>query len=225
VSPDLPTDELWVLVHPTDAPPEGPGVVRLDGRGAEIARLPLPAELTSPHGLAYDGDSLWLTGFTEERGGIYELNPVTGFVRSALDAEPSKGIAVDGDGLWVHDATNLIRIDHSGAVTQKRQGRTNIQDVAFDGTDVLYLTNREMGMVTRVSPANQATTLANPVTRGGVSDAFAIWDGALWVVDHALGDEEVPTGTTVLREVDPHTGLLLSSAVLRVEGWVTAIAR
>src|SRR5687767_7947849 len=57
----LPPDGLWALVHPTDAPPEGPGIVHVDAAGAELARLPLPEGVTSPHGLAYDGVSLWMT--------------------------------------------------------------------------------------------------------------------------------------------------------------------
>jgi hypothetical protein len=49
-------------------------------------------------------------------------------------------------------------------------------------------------------------------------------DGDLLVADHALDDESVPYLTPVVRRCDPLTGEILSTSLLAVEGWVTAIA-
>lgn len=221
----IPAVGLWVLVHPTDAPSQGPGIVHIDNDGVELARLPLPDGVSSPHGLAFDGASLWLTDAAE--GGLYEIDPASGDELSFLPIAPSQGVAVDGDAFWIHDG-DFIRIDATGAETERRRGSTVVQDLAFDGTDVLFLTNGDRDTVTRVAPDDTQTDLPNAVTRSNTGYAMMLDDGMLYVADYALYDEGLPYvdsySTAVLRTVDPWTGEILGTALLPVEGWITAIA-
>jgi hypothetical protein len=222
-SEPLPEDGLWLLVHPTDAPPAGPGIVHIDGAGVELARLPLPAGVTSPHGLAYDGSSLWLTEFADP-GRLFQLDPVTGDVISMLDGVRSGGVALDGDGFWVDMADGIVRIDAAGVETQRLRRIPAATDLAFDGTDVLVLANGSPDSVTRLAPDGTATVLPHPATRGNEGYAMALRDDVLLVVDHAQFDEGMPYRTPVLRTLDPLTGEMLGTAELPVEGWITAIA-
>jgi hypothetical protein len=218
----VPEGDLFVLVHPSDAPPPGPGIVVIGPDGVETARLPLPDGVESPHGLAYDGTSLWLSEYGDG-GGIFELDPSTGDVRSVIPGIRSEGIAVDGDGLWIADG-GLVRLARDGTETARRRGPATIQDLAYDDGDVLVLTNGDTDTVTRVAPDGSRRQLEHAVTRDNRGYAMALRGGELLVADLALEDEEVPAGTRVVRHVDPLTGELWSTAPLRVEGWVTALA-
>jgi hypothetical protein len=217
----LPYEGLWLVVHPSDAP-GGPGIVHIDGSGNELARLPLPAGCTSPHGLAYDGVSLWLTDMAI--GGLHQIDPTTGAELSVLPWTGSEGVALDGaGGFWLW-AEEFVHIDASGAELERRGLAGTVQDVAFDGTDVLYLTNGYPDTVTRIAPDGTELQLAQPVTRGDVGYAMMLYGPALYTVDQSQPDEPLPYGTQVLRTVDPWSGQILATSVLPVEGWITAIA-
>ena len=217
--------DLWVLVHPTDAPPEGPGVVQLDEDGVEVARLPLPDGVTSPHGLAFDGTSVWLSDLGADPPSNLRAGP-TGRDRSKRPGRMGdRGIALDGDGFWVGGGGPVVRIDRFGVETDRLPGVSTVQDLAFDGTNVLILTNGDTDFVTRVEPDGTHNVLPNPVTRDNTGYAMVWMDGELLVADTTIEEDgPVPYATRVLRHVDPVSGQILATSELPVEGWVTALA-
>lgn len=214
--------ELWVLIHPTDAPAAGPGIVALDASGVEIARLPLPPGVTSPHGLTFDGSSLWMSDYGDDRGPIYELDPTDGAVLSVIEGWRTEGIALDGDGFWVGGG-EVSRIDRSGVETDRRPGLSTVQDVAFDGVDVYLLTNGGQDFVTRIAPDGTHHELPNAVTRDNTGYAMVWADGELLVADTETSEDD-PYGIRVIRHVDPTSGAIVATSDLPVEGWVTALA-
>lgn len=211
---------LWLLVHPSEAPLLGPGIVEIDEDGVELRRLPLPPDVTSPHGLAWDGSVLWMSDLGT--AGLYALDPDTGAVLSFLPGIATEGVAVDGDGLWV-EGDGVYRIDHTGQRTDQRPSPSVIQDVAYDGVAVITLTNGSPDYATRISPTGAQTQLRHAVTEGNTGYAMTAWQGELVLVDH-LWDEQDEEYDTVLRHVNPYTGALLSYEPLPVEGWITALA-
>lgn len=211
---------LWLLIHPTDAPSRGPGIVEVDEDGVELSRLPLPPDATSPHGLAWDGSMLWMSDLGTD--GLYALDPDTGAVISFLPGISTQGVAVDGDGLWVA-GDGVYRVDHTGLRTDERPSPPVVQDVAYDGVAVITLTNGATDYATRISPTGEQTKLREPVTEGNTGSAMTAWHSELVLVDQ-LWDEQDHEYDTVLRHVNPFTGALLSYEPLPVEGEITALA-
>jgi hypothetical protein len=216
--------ELWVLVHPSEAPAAGPGIVHLDGDGVELGRLPIPPGLSSPHALTHDGASLWVSGYSGgEEQGILQVDPSTGAVGATIPIPiPTEGIAADGDGFWMAGSA-LTRVDATGAITDRRPGAGTIQDLAFDGTDLWFLVNGSPDSVSRVDPLGRPRVVADPVSDDSRSYGMTWYEGELLVIDTAFEDPAFPDGTALLRHVDPYTGERIGTSELPLEGWLTAL--
>ncbi len=107
--------------------------------GSVVASFPPPFE-GHPHGLAWDGSSLWIG---EEDGNIYKVDPTTGTavltlsVSSECCGDP-RGLAWDGQNLWAgFQRTGVIRSYDvaTGAVISETASPSSgfQQGVAWDG--------------------------------------------------------------------------------------------
>jgi hypothetical protein len=210
---------VWALVHPTDAP-LGPGLFLLDeGRGVIVRRLPLPGAATSPHGLAWDGRSLWLSDVGDlARPTIYEISPDDGSVRSSFVGPATEGLAWDPATrmFWASTTsaiTRLVRFDRSGEVFETREtSEATIQDLVSARGSLYYLVNDDLDRIVRLDlEGHRSVELARHVDPSPYSLGF---DGES-IASAAWGR---------IRRYDPSTGALSSDREFLVAGWITAIA-
>lgn len=208
---------VWVLVHPSDAP-MGPGLFLYDeDRGAVVSRVPLPAGVESPHGLTWDGRSLWLSDVgVPGRPTIYELSPDDGRVLSRIVGHFTEGLASDGDSLWCASAepvTSLLQLAHDGSLLGSVGVReVVIQDLVFADGALHYVVNDDPDRIMRVDPSGGAPTeLARDFHEAPYSLGF---DGAHLVV----------AVDRTLYRFDPRTGAAAGTRPIDVGGWITAIA-
>lgn len=221
VSGDAPVvrraSRLWVLVHPSDAP-MGPGLFLYDeARNAIVSRLPLPPGVESPHGLTWDGGSLWLSDVgVPERPTIYELSPDDGRVLSRIVGHFTEGLAAEGESLWCASAepvTSLLELAHDGGVLGSvGVSEIVIQDLVFADGALYYLVNDGLDRIVRIDPRGGAAT---EVARGFHEAPYSLgFDGTHLVV----------AADRTLYRFDPRTGAAAGVGPIDVGGWITAIA-
>lgn len=224
---------VWVLVHPTDAPPSGPGLILFDEVSQSIVRrLPLPDPDASVHGLAWDGRSLWLSSMGSvaigpDRGaGLYQLDPADGRVIQRFDRIRAEGVAADGDTIWYAGARpdeagpTLVHLAQSGLqlsfVPIPEPGL--VQDLAIADGVLYYLANDDQDRIMRIDPSTGvATRVASAVFEAPYALAFDGTHLAVPLVNRFSSEPRI-------RRFDPATGALVRESPFRVEGWVTAIA-
>ena len=213
--------ELWVIDHPSYS--ATPGIVHLDGSGVEIGRVPIPPAITSPHALSHDGTNLWVSGYgPDDDGAIYAVDPVTGAVGTKVPIfGGTEGVAASGGELWFAGRPPS-RVALDGTVTDTRPGG-QMQDLAFDGTDLWYLVNGTYDHVTRVEPSGRRTEISAVVSDDSTSYGMTWYDGVLLVTDTAFEHDSFPDGTRLLQHVDPYTGERLGTSELPIGGWITAL--
>ncbi|MCP3060517.1 hypothetical protein LXT21_17180 [Myxococcus sp. K38C18041901] len=160
------------------------------------------------HGVAYDGEALWLV-YREELGGfddddrltLTRLDPQTLAVLQAwtfMDHRLPKGLTWDGTSLWLyleaHDR-KLVRIDPAtGIHTQEFLLAETVEDLAWTGTHLLSsaIKQRGWGYIERRSPSTGASVsvLPNPFIQWGSHRAsgIAYRAGETWLSDHWVND-------------------------------------
>jgi hypothetical protein len=179
---------VWVLVHPTDAPPSGPSLLLFDEVSQTIVRrLPLPDPDASVHGLAWDGRSLWLSapaGPAHGTGGagIFQLDPADGRVVQQFDGIRAEGVAADGDTIWyagarpdeagptlVHLASNGLQLSFVPIPEPAL-----VQDLAVANGALYYLANDDQARIMRIDPSSHYAR-GERCVRGAVR-ACVRWD-------------------------------------------------
>jgi hypothetical protein len=214
----------WALVHPSDAP-LGPGLYLIDEETQEIQRyLALPPEAESPHGLAFDGTSLWVSDIVLQA--VLQIDPDTGAVLSTIPDVISEGLVAQQGNLWYGtdeyqpaQATSFVRISPSGDVLDvvKLADSTIMNDIAHDGSSLYYAINDESDRILEVDPVTGAQVeLAKNVAESGMIYTLAFDGQSLALIDM------LPSGN-VLRRFDPATGAEVSAKPFGVPGWVTAL--
>lgn len=217
----------WALLHTNSRTPSGPGVYLFDEPTQTWTHhVPLPPDATSPHGLAFDGTSLWVSSYspTAAEGRVFELDPETGDPRSAFDFLATQGLTLDGDVFWTCPARTesggpaaLVRVTKAGHVLRRiplPEGLTAIQDCVFDGVAVYYLSRREGDDVFRVNLGDGTVKpFADPIPTDLTSEALA-YDGAHLVVVE---------NETWIDRIDRATGEIVSRKPWSGYGWTTAI--
>ena len=76
----------------------------------------LNVSVSSPWGLAFDGDYLWVADFNTHR--IYQINTLNDSVIKSIEAPgfAPTGLSWDGNGLWITDSSrpgDIFKIDLS----------------------------------------------------------------------------------------------------------------
>jgi sugar lactone lactonase YvrE len=175
----------------------------------------LPSPGPAPHGLAYDGESLWVSDRSEQR--IYKLNPDSGQILLAIPFDGDvAGTAWDGKHLWQADnrTKTISQIDtETGSIHMALSCDTGsgvLGGICHDGQD-LWVAVTGMGQLRRVRPADGAIIKTHPARKNicGVGfDGRRIW----------YSDVDMPR----LRKVDPATGTELMS--YEFQGMPTGIA-
>ncbi len=208
---------LFVLVHPSDAP-RGPGVYVVDEARQEILDVLPLAATSSPHGLAWDGRSLWVSDLATRT--IFELDPTDGSVRSEIPEIMTEGIACDeDDSLWyvgVDSGTSEMEITHltreGMELSRTLLPWTSVVDLALAAGDIYYLLNDDVDPILSVDlESGVSTELVRGVSTAPYSLAF---DGTHLAV----------AVDATIRRYDRRSGALVSVGPLPVPGWITALA-
>lgn len=225
--PDAPGRFFWFLVHPTQAPPDGPGIYLYDEDSEEIVcKVELPEPFSSPHALAYDGELLWVGGIVNEdpmRGAILAIDPKTGEVVDELvTTGMPEGLAVAGDTLWygANDwpdsacRARLVQIDRDGEILDELvPERCLVQDIAKLDDRLFYVVNDEADRILEVMPDGSAER--EVASRAG--------GNAVYTLSSRLG-RLVVEGYGALHWFDPDSGEAQARVPHNVPGWITAIA-
>lgn len=208
---------VWVLVHPSDAP-LGPGLYLFDeDRQVVVRRLPAP-DISSPHALAWDGESLWLGGADLDDPAVVQMDPLDGRELSRWPGVWTEGIAFDGTDFWygpMEPQDRLIRrVDHSGSVLASftlADGDV-VQDMVSANGALYYLVNDDEDRIVRVDTESGSTV---EVARGVHQAPYSLgFDGTYLAV---------AVDGRILR-FDTDSGALVRDDPFAVLGWITAIA-
>lgn len=169
----------------------------------------------SPHGLAFDGENLWLSDASERR--IYKINPENGQVLVTIPFDGDvAGCAWDGSHLWQADnrTRTISQIDpETGTVGMSVACDTQtgvLGGLCFAEGD-LWLAVTGVGQLRRIRAADGVILKAHPVAKNILGLGF---DGRrIWYTD---------VDTNRVRLVDPPTGTELMSYEL--DGTPTGLA-
>jgi YVTN family beta-propeller protein len=209
----------------------------LDNRGA-IARIDLatgtlqatiatgdPGRLaglkTDPHGVASDGDGVWVAMAADRA--IGQVSPSMNEIAATIpiDATPY-ALAIDGFTLWATSFEDdlLVRVDLASGKVVARIPVTKPTGVAVGAGGVWVVLHRD-DAVARIDPATNAVaaTIAYPgrgpnETCGRCIENVVVADGAVWTADNH--------GKTVT-VIDPLTNAIAATIALPERPWqVTA---
>jgi DNA-binding beta-propeller fold protein YncE len=220
----------WILVHPSNAP-DGSGIFLYDEKNDNVLRqLNLPAEIISPHALAFDGKNLWLGDAASPRnpgyadsGTIYQISPRDGSVLSKIQIRGgTEGIALTRTSLWYSQTRSgkLFNITMDGQPLKQLQvSVSTINDIAFDGEWLYYVINDANDRIVRVDPNTGAEN--NFITKAVKSKqiyTLAVDNNYLVVID------KTNNAVNQIRRLDKKTGNFISDTSISIRGWITAIA-
>ncbi|MEL7060756.1 MAG: hypothetical protein AAGN46_12090 [Acidobacteriota bacterium] len=176
---------------------------RLTLVGSTIAALVLfPSTVIAQQALSVDGDALWRVGLRTHAGQLVATPDDDGedFFCDASSRAPDGTIfCIDADRLFTVDQTS---IDVVGPLPAVSTGT----GVAFDSAGRLFFVATNDDLLWQLDPATGAPVDTVPLTTDIVSlQALAALDERLFL----LGSDS--TGIALLVEIDPTTGMALSS--------------
>ncbi|GEN08849.1 hypothetical protein SAMN05443572_108114 [Myxococcus fulvus] len=160
------------------------------------------------HGVAYDGEALWLV-YREELGGFYDddrltltrLDPQTLAVLQAwtfMDHRVPRGLTWDGTSLWLYleaHERKLVRIDPAtGAPTREFLLAETVEALAWTGTHLVSSANKQRGWgyIERLDPSTggSVSVLPSPFIQRSAHRAggIAYRTGETWLSDWYVDD-------------------------------------
>lgn len=179
-------------------------------------KLPIPATLSSPHALDFDGKTLWVGGAGTNES-LYELDPGNGAVISTIPNIRTEGISLVQEGIW-YSATlggNLVLIRRDGTIRATSNVNSNtVQDIAAYGfCKMYYVVNGATDPIIEVDLLNKTE---NTILDTQVSTLYTltIKDGNFIVIG---------SNNEIIR-FDMVSGAKVSANAIPVSGWITAIA-
>ncbi|MEM9327986.1 MAG: hypothetical protein AAGA85_20135 [Bacteroidota bacterium] len=207
-------DKWWILSRQF-ADCEGERGIFLfnEATGLMEAKIDLPDDLLSPHGLEYREGSLWLLGMSGDEEEAYQIDPFSGEVLQKWPGLRGEGISVRGDTIfWGWNGTIYLtdRRD-SSAISSFHINATTIQDLDVMGSDIYYIINGEQEPVMKLNMISaQIDTIALTDIRSFYS--FAIKGEEIYAADYwALKQIRLDGSDTTV------------SFIPDIDGWITAI--
>lgn len=157
--------------------------------GNVLLELPSPARGWS-YGLAWDGDALWLAGYSENK--LYKIDRI-GTVLEKLDAPSTRpeGLEFDGEFLWVScfgyreaDGNACVyKLDRTGKLVAKYLNEKDVNDFAWDGSFFWASAYTELhDRIYKIDPEN--FRIVGWISASGVATHDLAWvNGSLWATD------------------------------------------
>jgi hypothetical protein len=156
----------------------------------------LPAQGSSPQGLAYDGVNLWQVSITDDE--IYKLDPATAALRATYPAPRGEngqplGLAWDGEHLWLGDTRDpevLLKLDTTSVSILDSLPAPGDSPYGFAyGNGWLWVSDNEMSgnpaVVYMTDPSTGAFVDSFDCPGGGGSPNGLAFDGTyLWLADN-----------------------------------------
>ena len=211
-----PGEKWWLLTRPDGAGVGERGIILYNETNTTIeATLPIPAGLTSPHALDFDGKSLWVGGMGDNES-LYELDPANGNVLSEISNKRTEGIALVEEGIWYSGRRNVNLIGFDG--TQKASvsvdpSVTTIQDIAVSGfCSLCYVVNGAMDPIIEIDMlnSNEHTLFDTQVSK---LYTLTVKDANFVVIG---------TSNNIIRF--NRSGVVVGDHPTSIKGWITAIA-
>lgn len=135
---------IWVLTQISNSPL----ILLLDPETFEIKQsLQVPAALSSPEALTYDGTSLWVGG-SDSDASLYQLDPADGAIVAEHPNISTQGLAYANEEIYYSTAGHLYRLGESAPVMPLELSNSNYRlgDIAI-ADDKVYYVSREIGRV------------------------------------------------------------------------------
>ena len=135
---------IWVLTRISNSPL----ILLLDEQSFEIKRsLQVPAALSSPEALAYDGTSLWVGG-SDYDASLYELDPEDGSIVTEHANISTSGLTYANEHVYYSANGQLYQLGESNPLMPLELSSTSYElgDIAI-ATDKVYYVSRETGRV------------------------------------------------------------------------------
>ena len=163
-------------------------------------------------GVAFDGDKVWASLITGDKGSLARINRKTGAIEHRVETPKIAGIAWDGTHIWAAAPDSLLRLDPQTLAVVKTLPRPavdgGISGLAWDG-EALWVGAYKQKKILKIDPITGATL------REVILDRFVTgvtWvDGSLW---HVADDEENPPRPTEMRQVNAETGAIIAGVEL-----------
>jgi DNA-binding beta-propeller fold protein YncE len=157
-----------------------------------------------PYGLAWDGQYLWLTGYSAKK--IYKLDPTDGTVITSFNS-PDKypyGLAWDGQYLWLtgYSANKIYKLDPTDGtvITSFNSPDSSPYGLAWDG-QYLWLTGYSAKKIYKLDPTDGTV-----ITSFNSPDKYPYglaWDGQyLWLAG---------SSAKKIYKLDPTDGTVITS--------------
>ncbi|MFD0836811.1 hypothetical protein ACFQ0I_13615 [Mariniflexile aquimaris] len=203
----------WILTHKNY---ESPGIYLYNETTSTIElKLDLPENLKSPHALAFDGESLWVGGNSDNES-VYQLNPETGAIISEIKNIKTEGIAVLDTYLYYSSDHVINKIEKNGTLIEAiptKNSSYNIPDIAIYGGFLFYLRYSEKESVIKLKLSTKTESVVPGIISSGTY-CLAVFNNEIITV-------------TALNEISHNnikTGATISTHPTEIKGWITAIA-
>ena len=176
--------------------------LRWDQDPGHTGTYPTGTGTSSPHGIAYDGTSIWVANLANDS--VSKINPATGTKTDYPTGDQPIGVAFDGTSIWVTNfafgASSVSKINPTtGSRVDYPTGHTPL-GIAFDGTSI-WVANNGDGTVSKINP-NTGARVDYPAGLGPIAIAF---DGtSIWVTNFHSDN---------LSKINPATGAKLDYPV------------
>lgn len=129
------------------------GLLRMDSRGSEVKRIPIPAGFSSINAICADGKSLWigadrgLTRFVPNKGG-FKTYPILGDEEDLRDNRVVSFFRSRESELYVSTALGVFRYDRNGDtfVFLDAIGDVPIEDMVQDGDGNIWMASYNDGL-------------------------------------------------------------------------------
>lgn len=207
------TTRLWVLTHKRY---ESPGIYLYNETTATVElKLDLPANLESPHALAFDGESLWVGGDAENES-VYQLNPENGSIISEIKNIKTEGIALLNDYLYYSNYKTITKIEKNGTLVEEistKNSSYNIPDIAIYDNNLYYLRYSETEPVVKLKLSNKKESKI-PIAESTGTYCLTVFNDEIVTI----------TPFNEISRFNLKTGELISTNPTEIKGWITAIA-